>query len=231
MSILKGIQQQVADQLVADPNFALIPVLTEALMDIDSQIAIGLGPWQQKGAVGLVAIVTTPTANATWPNVPGPFFDHIPVTVTIIENVQTNRIAGGTQIDALSCAENVCAALQHFFPLDSNGPLLPKQPTIRLVPDPDYLSYNCYFETMGGIRTVTPNTATVADSVTGGVHTLTCATPGAAIFYTTDGSQASPRNAAATLYTAPFTPATGLTLTARAWLAGYLASLPFTIGT
>jgi len=41
--------------------------------------------------------------------------------------------------------------------------------------------------------------------------------------------QRFPRNGA--LYTAPFTPGAGLTLKARAWLAGYLASEVATITT
>jgi len=43
--------------------------------------------------------------------------------------------------------------------------------------------------------------------------------PGPRFFYTLGCSNASPRNGA--LYTAPFTPGCGLTLKARAWLAGY----------
>jgi hypothetical protein len=46
--------------------------------------------------------------------------------------------------------------------------------------------------------------------------------PGAAIFYTVDGTFPSPRNGA--LYTAPFSVGPGLTAQATAWLAGYLSS-------
>lgn len=61
-------------------------------------------------------------------------------------------------------------------------------------------------------------------AVLGGGIILSSATPGAAIFYTLDGTAPIPRNPAAVLYTAPFSAASGATLRARAWLAGFTAS-------
>ena len=60
-------------------------------------------------------------------------------------------------------------------------------------------------------------TVTIAPAASGGVTV-----PGAAIFYTLDGSFPAPRHGA--LYTAPFSVTPGLTAQATAWLAGYLSS-------
>jgi hypothetical protein len=49
-------------------------------------------------------------------------------------------------------------------------------------------------------------------------------TPGAALFYTLDGSRPFPRNPTASLFLAPFNAASGTTMRARAWLPGYLPS-------
>jgi hypothetical protein len=64
--------------------------------------------------------------------------------------------------------------------------------------------------------------ATPVISTPSGTFAINCATPGAAIFYTLDGSNPTPRNG--TLYAAPFAATSGQVLTARAWLAGWLAS-------
>lgn len=64
-----------------------------------------------------------------------------------------------------------------------------------------------------------PPTATPDISYENGLLTLTCDTPGAAIYYTTDGSTPT---ASSTLYTAPFTPAT--TTKCIALLDGHLNS-------
>ena len=51
-----------------------------------------LGPLnEQGGKTGLVAIILTPTANANFENVFGPFFDDIKIVVRVIENVPINQ--------------------------------------------------------------------------------------------------------------------------------------------
>jgi hypothetical protein len=48
--------------------------------------------------------------------------------------------------------------------------------------------------------------------------------PGAAIFYTINGTAAAPRNPAAAFYVSPFNADSGVTIRARAWLSGYIPS-------
>jgi hypothetical protein len=224
MSILSQLQQQCADRLQSDPLFAHVRVLTERVADIESEIDRALGPLnEQGGKTGLVAVLLTPTANVNFENVFGPFFDDIKIVVRVIENVPINQDPDtGTNVPAADAAERVCALLHHFQPDNATGPVLAHKPTITLGNDPNHLSYDCLFKTSGGLAATLPQAATPVCSNNGGTITLTCATAGAAIFYTLDGSNPSPRNAM--LYTAPFTPGTGVTIKARAWLAGYLTS-------
>ncbi len=223
-SVLTQLQQQCADRIQSDPAFADVCVLTEHIADIESEIQRALGPLnEQGGKTGLVAILLTPTASVNFENVFGPFFDEIKIAVRVIENVPINQDPdSGTNLPAAEAAETICGLLHHFQPDSANGPVVAQRPAITLGNDPNYLSYDCLFQTSGGLTTVLPQAATPVITDTGGSVSITCATAGAAVFYTLDGSNASPRNG--TLYTTPFVPATGLTLNARAWLAGYLAS-------
>lgn len=223
-SILSQLQQQCADRLQADPLFANVPVLTERIKDIESEIDRALGPLnEQGGKTGLVAIILTPTANANFENVFGPFFDDIKIVVRVIENVPINQDRNtGTNISAAQAAERACNLLHHFMPDSASGPITAQKPTISLGNDPSHLSYDCRFKTSGGLSTVLPQLDTPVITKNGAAYTLVSDTAGAAMYYTLDGSNPSPRNG--TLYTTPFTPSSGLALNVRAWLAGYLAS-------
>jgi len=100
------------------------------------------------------------------------------------------------------------------------GPVIAQKPALALANDPNNLSYDCLFQDLrwpyhrsaAGCRAGHHNIA--------GHITITCATAGAP-FFTRLMAATLPRNG--TLYAAPFTPGAGLTLNARAWLAGYLA--------
>lgn len=232
MSLIESIQQEVADQIAANGNLLNVPVLVESLGDLASQVERALGPLGgQGGKVGAIIVVNTPTADANWPEVGGPFFDSIPVEILVGVNPATNNDADiGTGLSALSICEEVCFALHQFFPVSSNGPLVADKPTLVRLPDAGkkevIVQYLCRFKTLGGLSEALPQVANVTEfhSISG--YNLACATGGAAIFYTLDGSNPSPRNG--TLYTAPFAAVGGATLKARAWLAGYLASDLFT---
>ena len=230
-SLLSQLQQQCANRVQSAPAFANVPVLTEHIADIESEIQRALGPLnEQNGKTGLVAILLTPTANVNFENVFGPFFDEIKVVVRVIENVPVNQDPDtGTNFAAADAAETICSLLHHFQPDSATGPVVAEKPTITLGNDPTHLSYDCRFKTSGGLGLVLPQVTQPVATNTAGLISLTGATAGAAVFYTLDGSNPAPRNG--TLYTAPFAPGTGLTVKARAYLAGYLTSDTITLNT
>lgn len=232
MSVIGSIQQQCADQLAATAFFAHITVLAEQVGDIINQAEMALGSATAIGGkAGAFVCVMTPAANVNFGNVGGPFFDEINISVQVTVNVPVAEDENcGVNVTALDICEQVCAALHQFYPTGANAPLVAKSPTIHIINREDNLiTYLCEFRCMGGVRTVPPQVALPVITNTAGSISITCATAGAAIFYTLDGKNAAPLNG--TFYTAPFTPATGLTLKARAWLAGYLASETATITT
>jgi len=227
-NILESLQQECADRLLSLPYFANIPVFVMHQSDIGSEFERALGAITDTGGKsGVCVVIDTPDADVSFPDIGGPFFDRIPITAIITENPTVNNDpATGVGQSCLSVAVNVAFALHQFFPASANAPIIPTKPTIPkpLHADDGTVVRNVNFTTQGGVRQALPQIAPVSISETAGVVTLTTSTPGAAIFYTLNGSNASPRNAAGVLYTAPFTPGVGLPLNARAWLAGYLAS-------
>ena len=235
MSLIETIQQEVADTLSADPFFAVIPVLVESLGNVGSQVERALGPLASGGGrTGAVVVVTTPTANVNWAEVGGPFFDEIPIAVRVAVNPLTNSDPeAGTGASALSICEEVCGVLHQFLPMSANGPVVAQRPTITRVSragdDESTVEYLCHFKTLGGIQSALPQVATPAAECAAGQWLLACATPGAAIFYSVDGSNPSPRRG--TLYTGPLVGGSGATIKARGWLAGYLASPTLTVAT
>ena len=64
----------------------------------------------------------------------------------------------------------------------------------------------------------------VITALNAGLATLTCGTPGAAIYYTLDGTFPGPGNPAAVHYTAPFAVSSGQTLLTAAYAANTIGS-------
>ena len=222
MSLLESLQQECADRLTALPYFAAVPVLVEHQRDYASEFQRALGPLNSaNGRSGVCVVLLTPTADANWPEVGGPFFDEIPITARVREHPPVNQDPRlGTGLSALAIAENIAQAWTQFWPIAAAGPLVPRRPTLVRGPRDEFVNYEVQFKTMGGVGITLPQCATPTNGTSGGKVTLATATAGAAIFYTQDGSGPGPRNG--TLYTAPFAK-TG-TVKARAWLMGYTAS-------
>jgi len=221
-SILAQIQAECANALSSDAYFANVQVVTQAIQDLGSVID------QALASLGVCAILIVPTAAVKWPNQPGPYFEEIKIIVRVVENVTVNQntSGGGTGKGALEVAEYVCAVLHHFPPGSLSEVL--NCESIALVADPERLIYDVAFSTQGGLAYTLPKLDAPAVTQTGETITIAAATssnttvPGAAIFYTVDGSFPSPRNG--TLSTAPVSVSTGVTFRASAWLAGYLTS-------
>ena len=161
-------------------------------------------------------------------NVPGPYLDPVVVAVHVEEQVVINQGADGTQVTCSDAAERVSALLHRWTPDGLVRPLLADSGQHIQVVQPVMgdIAYAVLFTTSGGLSVTLSQAATPAISPAGGAApqtvTLTCATAGAAIFYTVDGKTPTPL--AGTLYTAPISVAAACTLKAAAYLAGYLTS-------
>jgi hypothetical protein len=226
--VLQQLKTEVVDRLLADPFFGDspgIPVLDERVHELENEIDKAINQIS-----GLCVLVTIPRANVS-PQAQnlagigserGPYFDSCTVVIRVFEtpliNPQNNF--DGTGKTGLETAVTIAALLHLFLPAGANEPLVCI--SVGLGNDPDRVSYDVVLSHRGGIKYTIPQVATPAISYDAGDVTITCATAGAAIFYTTTNAEPTPRSG--TLYTAPFASASGVKVRARAWLAGYLGS-------
>ncbi len=212
---LSEIRESVKALTEADPYFADIEIISERLKDIDSKLE------QTLSIIGGLAIVlVTPTLGKVLANVPGANFEQITIVGRVLENLNLND----TGKEALDVAIYMHALWSQLKPDQLTATLKPLEPSIRLGNDPKYLAYDVAFSTEGGTRIEIPQLAAPDLANDAGEITITHGTPGAAIFRTLNGTPPVPRNPAAQLVQAPFTPGAGVAIRARAWLAGYLPS-------
>jgi hypothetical protein len=216
-SVLVSIQQEIADRLLADPFFAAIPVLVETPRDMAFDLQAGVA------AAGIYGVVMVPQATVTAPGAPGPIFDPVEIAVRIRENIP---VAAGPH--ALEVAETALALLHLYRPDSINEVLCAAPNALVRVNEPNVVAYEIRVRTQAGASYAVPqlNAPTIASAGTATPQTvaLTSDQAGAAVYYTLDGSQPSPRGGTSFLYTAPFALSTPAIIRTRAWLAGYLAS-------
>lgn len=226
MSMIGDIQQEVADQISAQPFFENIAVVTESVGDLMNAFEAAISAATSTGGkCGAFVFVMSPDANVTNPEPAGPLFDEIDIHIQVtVQTDVANDPEIGVGVSDLDICIAICQALNKFYPPSATAPLREANPTIQLMDRSDGRSTRLVrYKAQGCTSQTIPKLSTPGISENGGgVITLTGATPGEAIFYTLDGRNPMPRNG--TLYTAPFTPAPGLTLKARAFLAGYLNS-------
>jgi Chitobiase/beta-hexosaminidase C-terminal domain len=220
-SILYSVQQEIADRLLADPFFATIPVLVEQPRDLSFELqasAASAGTW---------GVVLVPQAQVTAPNAPGPIFDPVEFAVRFRANTP---VAAGP--GPLEVAETALALLHLYKPATVNEVLVAAPDALRRVIEPNVVTYEIRVRTQACAAFAVPQVAAPVASSSGSVSpqtvSLTCATAGAAVFYTLDGSAPVPRGPTAVLYSAPFEVNAACTLRTRAWLAGYLGSAELT---
>src|SRR5262249_28084362 len=118
--------------------------------------------------------------------------------------------------------------LHLYRPVTINEVFTAAPVALRAVKEPDVVAYEIQVRTQAGAGYTVPQlnapSITSAGSTTPRTVTLGSSQPDAAIFYTLDGSQPSPRGPHSFLYDGPFVVSSPCQLRARAWLAGYIAS-------
>jgi hypothetical protein len=218
-SLFRDLRQEWIDFLDANPFFDGIALVPENKKDITNEITRALGPLNEKGGkIGIAVVFMTVTARPTKDGGNGPVLDVLNVA-RVIENPVVNNT--GTNYDEV--AEKIAKLTHGFTALVGNSPFMLDDAGISLGNDTKFPSKDVFFTCTGnlGIAALT-QAAKPAGVVAAGHLTLTCATPGAAMFYTVNGSTPNPQTS--TLYTAPFAVNAGQTIKARAWLAGFLTS-------
>lgn len=222
---LTTIRDDMAARLNADEWFVDVNVLTERKADILAAIEKSIGPMKAKGGKsGTCVVVMSPVASDEAGDIPLACLQPI-MTVRVLENPLINNSGVGTKKEALSTAKRVVMLFKHFSIQGVCTALIPDKPTIVPVADPvASVAYEVRFKTRDDSPDSAPKVAGVKIVNASGEVTLTCATEGAAIYYTTDESYPWSGNDEATLYSAPFSVTTPLTVRAGAYKAGSFAS-------
>lgn len=200
---LAVLQEDIAGRLAADEVLADIRVLTERKGDLSSDIDSALAVVDGKfGRCGACIIVTPCSGLIEFPNLPDPEIQ-AEITIRILEDPTFNMGDSGTGKDALTLARRVSRVLHHYQPNGIAGIVVADSPHIVPVFDPKApVCYEVNFSAVEGplqrVPKVTAPTifpdrgeATAAAPIT---VSIACETPGAAIYYTLDGSHPAPLN-------------------------------------
>jgi hypothetical protein len=197
-------------------------LLTDA--EIENQLRTVKG---RNGKVGICAIVGMPTFSVPSPDTPGPV-GNVEQSILVLEHPELNAGSAGTGSNAEEVALEIVQQLHHYMPASVAQVLTARADAI--VPDltvENLVGYLVTLHTSGGLekpaKVATPaisgSSATAPSTIT-----ITCATSGATIRYTTDGSNPSPGNPTAATYSAPFAQAIAAEIRAVASKASYQQS-------
>jgi hypothetical protein len=168
---------------------------------IDEALA---GISKRNGKLGVSIIVSMPGVDKVQPNVRAIKGDMI-LAVDIIENLLLNNGAEGTGATAEEHALMVAGLLQHQT-FDGGQPVVGDAKLITPLQEEVMDKKVVYRVTVRKalVGELLEKVAMPAIAKDGNLITLSCTTPGAAIYYTLDESFPGPGNAAALLYAAPF---------------------------
>lgn len=223
VSIAK-LQQDIGAKLNAEAFFATINVQLERKELYSSELAMA-AIWQTPtgGKQGVGVVVAMPDLNIEDAEAPGPELV-CTQTLTVLEEPNVNQNPGtGTLIFAEDIGIYLIRLL-HQFGLSQD---------ITLYGRGRVMTPNRQHEGIRGVDVefeyrFTPDEltkcATVPISFAEGQCTLTCATAGASIYYTVDGSFPGPGAQTAVVYQGPFAAASGTQIRAAAYAPGLAGS-------
>lgn len=219
-SILRQLQEGAAERLLAMPEFASVAVLPESVADLDFKVAEALAK------MGIAVVVYAARAAGALDGPHQPYFQRIGLNLTVFENVPVNRREGNPGYTTGQEYAELCACYLHGWKPDTvNESFVSSDVALAQLPkeisELGVVGWSAPVTTQGGLSQTIPQVAPVVLDASTPTATATCATPGAAIFYTLDGTFPSPRNPSSILYLTPFTPDLGTVIKAAAWLAGY----------
>lgn len=218
MSSVRSLQRQEwADHLSAIEFFDDIPILVMDVDDVENEYERALGPLADNGKSGICVVLYSVPAKPDGAQEFGPTINCYHVA-HITENVIQNRGSTGTGKTREEVAERIVSATHGVFqPTTARSPFIMDAAGIE--PDPEMPAESVSFLCAAVIEANLEQVAAPVITNNNGDVTMTCATPGAAIFYTVNGGRPTP---SANLYVDTIA-LSGL-IKARAFLAGHLNS-------
>lgn len=176
---------------------------------------------KKSGKTGIAISFLMPLADAKDPDAPGPRL-HYAVVARVQEMPVINMGPTGTGKSAEEVALNLLSLCHHFNPGNGSTVVAANDAVTPSDAFDPKITLDVKFTIESGLAPCAKVSApTIAPK--SGAHsqlvTMTCATPGAVIRYTIDGSSPVSANPAAVIYTAPFTPAAAGLIRAGAELA------------
>ena len=223
MNDIVQLQSDVGEALLSHEGLASVNVVQYRKLRVQSEVDLGaIYAVGRNGKSGCGVLVEMPTFEVSHPNLPGPSAELV-ITCAVLEEPNLNlEPTGGTGLSAEDVAQRVLDSL-HGLDLEGTGALYADKRAIQ--PAEEFQGLVAYRVALR-LRSLRPQTARVATPtiVEAGLNvTLTCATAGAAIYYTMEGSFPGPSNAGAVLYAESFT-MTGAVLRWAAYKSGMVGS-------
>ena len=217
--LLERLQADVYGVLMATPSLAPARIILDNKGDLEGELENQLATLNgRSGKAGLAVIVLACEVEGTESNLPGPPLD-VRVDVQCIELVEMNRSAcDGTGIRSSTAAVRTLAALQHTS-LGSHVLHAVKRPIIPLkMRQGDVAHLVSVQARLDGLATNKTGVVSAEWDDEAEAAVLTCATPGAEIYFTTDGGFPAAWNEDAIRYIAPIPMvAAGLRIRAAAY--------------
>lgn len=213
-SLILAIEDEVVAAIEAAPEFAGIPVLAADRGDIESNVD------EAVNRVGQFVVVVVEKMQVIHPDIPGPRYELIRISVVVGERPATRPSGGKPSVELAE----IIMGLVHHLDLDVTGQtVMADTEALTYLAQEGLVQWSLTFVTTASAPISVSQVAEITRGTSGSNTTLTCATGGAAIFYTVDGRFPSPQ--VGTRYAAPFpTPSAGTRLRALAYLAGYKRS-------
>jgi hypothetical protein len=227
---LDMVQRELKARLESDEYFQDIPVIDYRQANLQSELEKMIsGLTGKAGKNGIFAYLSGFVANVGDPDVSGPLFDGIGFNAVIFELPLINMGSTGTRKPALQTAIRLAQVLHQYRPEGISETILVRKEAIRQTDTPDDSAVSYSVPVMVPAHIDPPAKCAVPvldvpDAAAPQTVTITCATAGAAVWYTLNDSYPSPLNPAATLYTAPVLVATAAALRAVAYKTGTIAS-------
>jgi hypothetical protein len=220
------VQDEIVELLKGDPYFSDIKAIySRRTGNVVQMVNIALGIEEPNAAnqLGLAIIVGVGLMKIEHPNTPGPHFDEIVPVVSVLENVELNMDANvGIKKPSEDVAEYVMATL-HQRQMDSTGTCLFCPRGVVLTEDPVHHGYDIPMRTQGRILYQPTQAADPVITIVGGnVTNITCATAGASIKWTKNGTRPTETNSLDFVF--PVAVNVGDVVKARAYKGGLRAS-------